>query len=185
MTKVRASGEETHSTNNPPGPEPTGDSSASMTAYVSGSNSFAEFGWVPCSLCFQLLRFLSLFAEMVSTDGTVCGNLSPTFITGAAYSVAADGLYVQITGCIDASKFPFVDNDDSGQFDVRYPNGAQCTSGGYGASFIQRVEPAANRFRLCYCKSGDDQKNWNSHQDRAGCAVVVPGTYDFKDVSCS
>ncbi|KAF8554129.1 hypothetical protein OG21DRAFT_1509272 [Imleria badia] len=92
---------------------------------------------------------------------------------------------LQITGCMDASKFPFADNDDGGQFDVRYPNGAQCTFGGYGASFIEQVEPSANRFCLRCCQSADDQQNCNSHQDRAGCAVAVPGTYDFGEVSCS
>lgn len=39
---------------------------------------------------------------------------------------------------MDASKFPFADDDDGGQFDDRYPNGAQCTFGGYGASFIEQ-----------------------------------------------
>ena len=44
---------------------------------------------------------------------------------------------LQITGCMDSSQFPFASDDDGGQFDNRFPNGAQCTFGGYGASFIE------------------------------------------------
>ncbi|KAN0093429.1 hypothetical protein V8E55_004213 [Tylopilus felleus] len=169
--------------NEQPTPEPTGDASTSTTVYVSGSNAFA-------------LLLPQTSGEMVSdaeqdgvaycTDESGCGNPFPTgFITGAAYSAAGDGTYVQITGCMDSSKFPFADNDDGGQFDVRYPNGAQCTFGGYGASFIEQVEPSANRFCLRCCKSADDQQNCNSHQDRAGCPMAVPGTYAFGGVDCS
>lgn len=43
----------------------------------------------------------------------------------------------QITGCLNPSLFHFAPNDKGGQFDVRFPNGAQCTYGGYGASFIE------------------------------------------------
>ncbi|KAF8431093.1 hypothetical protein L210DRAFT_3561208 [Boletus edulis BED1] len=169
--------------NEQPTPEPTGDASASTTVYVYGPNAFA-------------LLLPQNSGEMVSdaeeggiaycTDGSGCGNPFPNgLITGAAYSASADGSYVQITGCMDSSKFPFADNDDGGQFDVRYPNGAQCTFGGYGASFIEQVEPSANRFCLRCCKSANDQQNCNSHQDRAGCPVAVPGTYEFGEVGCS
>jgi hypothetical protein len=44
----------------------------------------------------------------------------------------------KVTGCLDTSKFDFAPADKGGQFDVRYPNGAQCTFGGYGASFIEQ-----------------------------------------------
>lgn len=43
----------------------------------------------------------------------------------------------QVTGCLDASKSSLDPSDTGGQFDVRFPNGAQCAYGGYGASFIQ------------------------------------------------
>jgi hypothetical protein len=39
---------------------------------------------------------------------------------------------------MDPSKFHFAQDDDGGQFDVRFPNGAQCTFGGYAASFIEQ-----------------------------------------------
>lgn len=39
---------------------------------------------------------------------------------------------------MDATKFPFANGDDGGQFDNRFPNGAQCEFGGYGASFIEQ-----------------------------------------------
>ena len=42
-----------------------------------------------------------------------------------------------MTGCLDVSKSSLDPSDSGGQFDVRFPNGAQCTFGGYGASFIQ------------------------------------------------
>ncbi|THH18185.1 hypothetical protein EW146_g2756 [Bondarzewia mesenterica] len=42
-----------------------------------------------------------------------------------------------ITGCLDSTKFQLDPQDAGGQFDVRFPNGAQCSFGGYGASFIE------------------------------------------------
>ncbi|KAF9032171.1 hypothetical protein BDZ89DRAFT_1063554 [Hymenopellis radicata] len=115
-----------------------------------------------------------------------CDNTIPDgFITAAAVEYADDGSYVQITGCIDPSKFDMSPIDDGGQYDVRYPNGAQCTFGGYGASFIEQIEPSANRFCVRCCASAGDQINCNSHQDRAGCAVAIPGTYDFPELNIS
>lgn len=48
--------------------------------------------------------------------------------------------FLQVTGCIDPSKSHLDPSDDGGQFDVRFPNGAQCSFGGYGASFIEQYE---------------------------------------------
>ena len=122
-----------------------------------------------------------------------------------------------MTGCIDPSKSTLDPADAGGQLDVRFPNGAQCTFGGYGASFIElcvsavtsialpapyvlsnprsvrspfvsasaRVEPGRNRFCLRCCASPDDQVNCNSHRDRLGCEVAVPGQYDFPAVGVS
>ncbi|KAL1948723.1 hypothetical protein VTO73DRAFT_10529 [Trametes versicolor] len=111
------------------------------------------------------------------------------FLKGASVVVAEsapsspgpDTLYGvrMVTGCLDASKSSLDPSDTGGQFDVRFPNGAQCAYGGYGASFIQLVEPAANRFCLRCCNKPDDQINCNSHQDRAGCQTAIPGTYAF------
>ncbi|KAH0826800.1 hypothetical protein J3R83DRAFT_5223 [Lanmaoa asiatica] len=185
MTKMRAGQGKTRSwmatptkrrrQNEQPTPEPTGDASTSTTVYISGTNAFALLlprtsgGGYPIYSVSSFLRSLSLFAELVSdaeedgiaycTDGSGCGNSFPDgFITGASYSAASDGSYVQvgvavwvtgaslselltrlqITGCMDTSKFPFANGDDGGQFDNRFPNGAQCTFGGYGASFIEQ-----------------------------------------------
>ncbi len=63
----------------------------------------------------------------------------------------------------------------------------------FGNAFINRVrllvriEPSANRFCVRCCAQSADQVNCNSHQDRAGCAVAIPGTYDFPElgVSCT
>lgn len=93
-------------------------------------------------------------------SGSGCANTFPEgFITGSAVKSADDGSWIQvclwsrsrshsftsnahprvsqITGCLNPSLFPFAKGDDGGQFDVRFPNGAQCTFGGYGASFIE------------------------------------------------
>ena len=42
-------------------------------------------------------------------------------------------------------------------------------------------------FFLCEGKHSNDQVHCNSHQDRSGCVVAVPGTYDFPEhgISCS
>ncbi|KAH7920765.1 hypothetical protein BV22DRAFT_1097634 [Leucogyrophana mollusca] len=167
-----------------PTPQPTGDPSPSTTVHIAGGMDFA-------------LLLPQANGELISdaeTDGVAyctpgaegCANYLPSgFITGAAVSQADDGSWIQVTGCFDSSKFHFAPNDDGGQFDVRFPNGAQCTFGGYGASFIEQVEPSANRFCLRCCSSANDQTNCNSHQDRAGCPEAIPGTYDFPTASCS
>ncbi|KAF8069323.1 hypothetical protein FPV67DRAFT_1118355 [Lyophyllum atratum] len=171
-----------------PTPEPTGDSSPSTTVHITGTNDFS-------------LILPSKAGELISdaeSDGvSFCfpGSESPNcvqqfpdgFITAAAFEASEDGAYIQVTGCIDPSKFHLDTGDAGGQFDVRYPNGAQCSFGGYGASFIELVEPALNRFCIRCCASSGDQTNCNSHRDRMGCEAAIPGVYDFPDlgVSCS
>src|ERR1700742_4973160 len=113
-------------------------------------------------------------------------------------------LLSQVTGCVDPTHFPGMSpSDEGGQFDVRYPNGAQCTFGGYGASFIEqcvfrrsrwpkfaqlayqtirRIEPSSRRFCLRCCSTENDQINCNSHMDRQGCLSAIPGTYDFPEL---
>ena len=44
----------------------------------------------------------------------------------------------QVTGCLDVAHSHLDPSDSGGQFDVRFPNGAKCTFGGYGASFIEQ-----------------------------------------------
>lgn len=109
------------------------------------------------------------------------------FIMAAAVRSADDGSWVQVTGCINPAKSLLDPADEGGQLDVRYPNGAQCTFGGYGASFIELVEPALNRFCLRCCASPDDQVNCNSHRDRLGCEIAIPGQYSFPEagVDCT
>ncbi|KAH7887224.1 hypothetical protein F5I97DRAFT_1874181 [Phlebopus sp. FC_14] len=166
-----------------PTPEPTGPSSSSTTVYITDENNFALL--LPANDG-ELISEAESDGIAYCTSGSGCSNAFPDgFITGAAVTQAGDGSYIQITGCLDSSRFHFALGDDGGQFDTRFPNGAQCTFGGYGASFIEQVEPSANRFCLRCCKSDNDQQNCNSHQDRAGCLVAVPGTYDFPSVSCS
>ncbi|KIY43120.1 hypothetical protein FISHEDRAFT_78776 [Fistulina hepatica ATCC 64428] len=57
------------------------------------------------------------------------------FVTAAAVETS---LGVQVTGCIDPALSTLQPSDDGGQFDVCFPNGAQCTFGAYGANFIEQ-----------------------------------------------
>ncbi|TFY65825.1 hypothetical protein EVG20_g5267 [Dentipellis fragilis] len=191
-----------------PTPAPTGDPSPSTTVHIENENDFAlimpgnpggKHGAAHTSLATPEAD--TCFPELVSdaeadgisfcTPGTAdsgCTNRLPDgFITAATVAKADDGAWIQVTGCLDTSKFHLDPSDTGGQFDVRYPQGAQCTFGGYGASFIELVEPAKNRFCIRCCASENDQENCNSHRDRQGCENAVPGTYDFPDkgVSCS
>ncbi|KAG1748457.1 uncharacterized protein EDB91DRAFT_1327679 [Suillus paluster] len=171
-----------HRENAEPTPQPTGPSSTSTTVHITSLNDFALL--LP-PRDGELISDAESDGTAYCTDGSGCQNSFPAgFITGANISRASDGSYIQITGCMDPSKFHFAQGDDGGQMDVRFPNGAQCTYGGYGASFIEQVEPSANRFCLRCCASPNDQVNCNSHNDKAGCPIAVPGTYEFPGVSC-
>ncbi|KAG2156953.1 uncharacterized protein EDB93DRAFT_878165 [Suillus bovinus] len=167
-----------------PTPQPTGPSSVSTTVYI---NSVTDFALLLPSRDGEYISDAETDATAYCTNGSNCQNtFSADFITGAIISEASDGSYKQITGCLDPGKFHFAQDDAGGQMDSRFPNGAKCTFGGYGASFIEQVEPSANRFCLRCCASSDDQVNCNSHNDKAGCPVAVPGVYDFDGgVSCS
>ncbi|KII88076.1 hypothetical protein PLICRDRAFT_111777 [Plicaturopsis crispa FD-325 SS-3] len=119
-----------------PTPAPTGSSSPDTTVYITDEKNFA-------------LMLPKNPGEMISdaeSDGVAfcapgnadCTNKLPDgFITAAAFSKSPDNAWVQVTGCLDSSKFHFAAEDHGGQFDVRFPNGAQCTFGGYAASFIE------------------------------------------------
>ena len=64
------------------------------------------------------------------------GYLAQSFITAIS----------QVTGCLDPAKSGLDLSDSGGQFDVRFPNGAQCTFGGYAASFIEQFVFALRLF---------------------------------------
>ncbi|KAH7908896.1 hypothetical protein BJ138DRAFT_1136880 [Hygrophoropsis aurantiaca] len=167
-----------------PTPEPTGEPSGATTVHI---NNNADFALLLPATSGELISEAENDGQSYCTPGaTGCTSYMPDgLITAAAVSKAPDGSWIQITGCMDSSKFHFATNDDGGQFDVRFPNGAQCSFGGYGASFIEQVEPSANRFCLRCCSSADDQTNCNSHQDTAGCPQAIPGTYTFPNVNCA
>ncbi|KAI0353876.1 hypothetical protein OH77DRAFT_1457380 [Trametes cingulata] len=163
-----------------PTPEPTGASSASTTVHIIDEHDFALLlPDRPGELISDAESDGVAYCTPDSTDAACARRVEDGFIRAATVTTSDDGAYIQVTGCLDVSKSSLDPSDSGGQFDVRFPNGAQCTFGGYGASFIQLVEPAANRFCLRCCKSQDDQINCNSHQDRAGCQTAIPGTYDF------
>ncbi|KAI0330719.1 hypothetical protein GY45DRAFT_1323263 [Cubamyces sp. BRFM 1775] len=170
-----------------PTPEPTGASSALTTVHIIDEDDFALLlPDRPGELISDAESDGVSYCTPESTDSACQRRVQDGFIRAAAVTTADDGSYIQVTGCLDVSKSSLDPSDSGGQFDVRFPNGAQCTFGGYGASFIQLVEPAANRFCMRCCHSRDDQINCNSHQDRAGCQTAIPGTYDFPalGVSC-
>ncbi|KIJ59989.1 hypothetical protein HYDPIDRAFT_53478, partial [Hydnomerulius pinastri MD-312] len=134
--KRGSKGTPTKRQNTQPTPEPTGDSSAATTVFISGPKSFALL--LP-GKDGELISEAENDGVAYCTSGSDCGNAFPNgFITGSAVAEAADGSYIQITGCIDSTQFHFAQGDDGGQFDVRFPDGAKCTFGGYGASFIEQ-----------------------------------------------
>ncbi|KZT18668.1 hypothetical protein NEOLEDRAFT_1079537 [Neolentinus lepideus HHB14362 ss-1] len=177
----------TTSLNLRPTPAPTGDPSSLITVHVTNQNDFSLLMPKAGELISDAEHDGSAFCTPRSEASQCSKRLPDDLIRAAAVERASDGSWVQVTGCMDSSKYPFAHNDDGGQFDVRFPNGAQCTLGGYGASFIELVEPSAGRFCLRCCSSANDQQNCNSHQDQSGCPVAVPGQYDFPEagVHCS
>ncbi|KAK0192698.1 hypothetical protein F5146DRAFT_1041120 [Armillaria mellea] len=170
--------------NTSPTPAPTGPDSPDTTVHITNSSDFALL--MPRNSDKPVSSSENDAIAYCSSSSSCAYTLPDGFITAAeVYTV--EGSYVQITGCMDPSKMSMSSKDDGGQFDVRYPNGAQCTFGGYGASFIEQLEPSEGRFCLRCCASANDQTNCNSHQDRAGCLAAIPGTYDFPElgVTCN
>jgi len=172
-----------------PTPAPTGPSQESTTVHV---NDVANFAILLPRDSRTSIGDSEVDAQSYCFGSDGCKGqpmLAPGFITAADVQVggSGDGRFIQVTGCIDPTAMGLSESDEGGQYDVRFPNGAQCTFGGYGKSFIEQVEPAARRFCLRCCFSADDQTNCNSHNDEAGCVTAVPGKYDFpeKGVSCA
>ncbi|KAG6896078.1 hypothetical protein C0992_010452 [Termitomyces sp. T32_za158] len=123
-----------------PTPDPTGDPSCSTTVHI---NSAEDFSLIlpknPGERIGDAEMGDGIAYRSPSSDSSGCDRKQFTegFITAAAYEKSDDGAYIQVTGCLDPTKFHLDPSDEGGQFDVRYPNGAQCTFGGYGASFIE------------------------------------------------
>jgi len=156
-----------------PTPEPTGQPSIDTTVFIT---SVDDFSLLLPAIPDELVSDAEEDAKMYCTPGSsgdICEKkMDEGFITAASLMRAHDNSWIQVTGCIDSSKFHFNANDAGGQMDVRYPNGAHCTFGGVGASFIELVEPALNRFCLRCCSTPNDQINCNSHRDREGCEML-------------
>ncbi|KAI0690500.1 hypothetical protein C8T65DRAFT_711627 [Cerioporus squamosus] len=169
-----------------PTPEPTGTSSSSTTVHITDEHDFALLlPNRPGELISEAESDGVAFCTPGSSDSSCTQSFRDGFVSAAKVATSDDGLWIQVTGCLDMNKSNLDPSDTGGQFDVRFPNGAQCTFGGYGASFIQLVEPAANRFCMRCCSSADDQTNCNSHQDRDGCQTAIPGMYSFPEVGVS
>lgn len=171
-----------------PTPEPTGEPSIETTIFITDENDFALLlPATPGELVSDAENNAKSFCTPESSSYPCTNKMPDGFITAAALASANDKSWIQVTGCIDSTKFHLDPSDAGGQFDVRFPNGAQCTFGGRRASFIELVEPALNRFCLRCCSTPNDQINCNSHRDRSGCENAIPGTYDFPElgVSCA
>ncbi|KIY49026.1 hypothetical protein FISHEDRAFT_73040 [Fistulina hepatica ATCC 64428] len=147
-----------------PTPQPTGVSSPFTTVMINSETQFAlllpdQQGGAEIQRFFQTDRPIEhvLLAELVSDaedDGVAyctpaqaqandpehpCTHvMQDGFVTAAAVETSPDGAYIQVTGCLNPALSTLLPSDDGGQFDVRFPDGAQCTFGGYGASFIEQ-----------------------------------------------
>ncbi|KAJ7584623.1 hypothetical protein C8J56DRAFT_1166652 [Mycena floridula] len=166
-----------------PTPPPVAEGSPSRTVFVNPeAKEFALF----------LPRRGQLVSESESEATSYCSNTADPscayqqpFPEGLIESVNFDSdpategppAWIQATGCLKSDNGYVDPKDDGGQYDIRYPDGAQCTFGGYGASFIQLLEPGANRFCIRCCREANDQVNCNSHQDTQGCLTAIPGRY--------
>ncbi|KAF8577360.1 hypothetical protein K439DRAFT_1418292 [Ramaria rubella] len=168
-----------------PTPQPTGTASSSTTVHI---NSAGDFALLLPRHPGESISGAEGDAVSFCYGSSVCQDVMPNgFITGANVTGGTSGSahWIQVTGCIDPSKSNLSADDGGGQYDVRFPQGAQCSFGGYGASFIEQVEPSASRFCLRCCSDHNDQTNCNSHHDRDGCLLAVPGQYSFQNgVSC-
>ncbi|KIP05941.1 hypothetical protein PHLGIDRAFT_481669 [Phlebiopsis gigantea 11061_1 CR5-6] len=170
-----------------PTPAPTGNPQAGTTVHIASEHDFALL--LP-GRHGELISDAEADGVALCTPGSgdsACtgSRMQDGFIAAAAVAHADDGSWIQVTGCLDVSKSHLDPSDEGGQFDVRFPNGAQCTFGGYAASFIEQVEPGTSRFCLRCCASANDQVHCNSHRDREGCVNAIPGTYDFPEVGVS
>ncbi|KAG6888860.1 hypothetical protein C0995_005281 [Termitomyces sp. Mi166 len=125
-----------------PTPDPTGDPSSSTTVHLNNEWDFSILlpgnpggKLTPHYIIYDYLvtldQSLSAMRKWVMPWHTARLNQTPPTATGNDFQ--------KVTGCLNPTKFHLDPSDDGGQFDVRYPNGAQCTYGGYGASFIELI----------------------------------------------
>ncbi|KAF7791717.1 hypothetical protein EIP86_002741 [Pleurotus ostreatoroseus] len=123
-----------------PTPEPTGSSSPLTTVHITSEEDFALLlPNHPGELVSDAESDGVAFCTPGSTDASCSGRLMQRgFVRAAAIERAGDGAWIQVTGCLDPSKSSLDPADDGGQFDVRFPQGAQCAFGGFGASFIEQ-----------------------------------------------
>ncbi|KAJ3478064.1 hypothetical protein NLI96_g10022 [Meripilus lineatus] len=140
-----------------PTPAPTGNPSPSTTSPSAPTNATYDFEDPVRRINADAENDGITFCSFNSQTPTCTQRLQDGFVRAAAVTHSDDGAFVQvfppyrlddyyfeaslpsqITGCIDPSKSLLDPSDDGGQFDVRFPNGAQCAFGGYAASFIEQ-----------------------------------------------
>lgn len=101
------------------------------------------------------------------------------FIKAATYKKSPRN-YVQVTGCINRSKYGLSKNDQGGQLDYNAPKGAQCAGYPY---WVEQIEPANNRFCIRCCMNTNDCPQT---MDEDGCTSLMPdGVYKYSNVNCS
>lgn len=86
----------------------------------------------------KMVSYAPRLSLMLLTDPTSKSVHTFCYSSLLRFLVANIAVLTQVTGCLDPTHSLLSPSDDGGQFDVRFPNGAQCTFGGYAASFIEQ-----------------------------------------------
>ncbi|KAG0002255.1 hypothetical protein BGZ80_001273 [Entomortierella chlamydospora] len=100
-------------------------------------------------------------------------------ILSSHYVANTTNSYVQITGCIDGSKWGLSPTDEGGQMDS---HGWKYTCSGY-KKFLSLLEPATNTFCIRCCNGADVDADCNTSHSTDGCWNLIPGQYTMADGS--
>lgn len=107
--------------------------------------------------------------------------LGPTFPSGLVLSEHfynnVTSQYVQVTGCIDITKYNLQGNDEGGQYDSHgSPPAATCEGYNY---FVNVLEPASGDYCIRCCQNKAD---CNTGYSQGGCYNLVrDGSYTLQD----
>ncbi|KAG0042871.1 hypothetical protein BGZ83_012074 [Gryganskiella cystojenkinii] len=99
-------------------------------------------------------------------------------ILSSHYVSNATRQYVQVTGCMDSTKWALNPTDEGGQMDS---HGMPFTCTGY-PKFVSLLEPATNTYCIRCCQSTDNS-DCNTSVSTAGCWNIIPGDYSMPDGS--
>ncbi|KIY47349.1 hypothetical protein FISHEDRAFT_45528, partial [Fistulina hepatica ATCC 64428] len=133
-----------HQVDTEPTPQPTGVSSPLTTVMINSETQFAlllpdQQGELVSDAEDDGVAYCTPAQAQANDPEHPCTHvMQDGFVTAAAVETSPDGAYIQVTGCLNPVLSTLLPSDDGGQFDVRFPDGAQCAFGGYGASFIEQ-----------------------------------------------